>query len=444
MESLFSSFPNISLEEWKEKLLNDLKGLGFEDLSFVDENGIKIVPFYNNENRITESNLLFQHPDWEICSLIDVVDSKEGNQKALFALNNGASGLIFQFQQEDEFDLAKLLNGIQIEYIYVSFKIKRNISDFTKQLAAFIELKNLDLKNIRVIIDYDPIAEMLTYGRAKDYNLPDYSSYITHNKQLNSITIDTTKYQNAGINITTQQALGLAHLNEYLSVFENKKVLNQIQKVNIKIAIGTDFFEEIAKMRASRILFANLFKAYNIDVALILSTESSDIYRAHLDQYNNILRDSISGLAATLGGCDNLYIHNFDQNIKEENTFSERIARNQQLIFKEESYLNSVADIASGSYYLETLTQEIANKSWQIFQEIEQKGGLIAYFESGDLIKNANHQAQQLIQQYKDGKRTLIGVNKHKNTLEEEVFIPTQITNDEGLRKINIASALSI
>lgn len=444
MESLFSSFPNTTLAEWKDKLVKDLKGVSFEDLSFIDENGIKVSPFYNSENQTGASHLQFQNPDWEICSLIEVADSKTANQNALFALNNGASGLIFQFQEEDEFDLPTLLKDIQIEYLYISFKIKGNISGFSSKLFQYLKEQNLELKDIQLFIDYDPIRELLRLGKS---NHPEFAHYITYLKgetRINSISVDTTIYQNAGLNSATQLALVLAHLNEYLTIFEKNQMLQQIQKINLKISVGIDFFEEISKMRAARILLANLFKSYNTNSSIVFSAETSDIYRVNMDLYNNIIRDSISGMAAVFGGCDNLYIHNFDQNKNQESKFAERIARNQQLILKEESYLNQVADIACGSYYLETLTHEIAQKSWQIFQDIEQKGGLIAYFDSGELLANATQQAQQLVQDYKSGKRTLIGVNKHKNPLEEKISFPIQKSSINGLRMLNIASALSI
>lgn len=444
MKSLFSSFPNTNLTEWKDKVIKDLKGVTFEELSFIDENGIKVAPFYNNENQIGVSNLQFQNPEWEICSLIEVVDSKAANQDALFALNNGASGLIFQFRQEDQFNLSNLLKDIKIEFLYISFKIKKNISGFRSKLFHYLKNQNLELKDIQLFIDYDPISELLKSEKSQHMEIANYCAVLKAEKRNNSISIDSTIYQNAGLNSTTQLALGLAHLNEYLTILEENKLLKQIQKVNLKIAVATDFFEEIAKMRAARIVFANLFKFYNIDISLIISAESSDIYRTNLDLYNNIIRDSLSGMAAVFGGCDNLYIYDFDQNKNDKRSFGERIARNQQLIFKEESYLNHVADIASGSYYLETLTHEIGKKSWSIFQEIEQKGGLIAYFESGEMLNITHQQAQQLIEEYKVGKRTLIGVNKHRNPLDEEISFSIQETRTNGLRKLNIASALSI
>lgn len=444
MKSLFSSFPNITLAEWKDKLVTDLKDVNFEDLSFINENEIKITPFYNPENQKGNNNLLFQNPNWEICSLIEVADSKTANQNALFALNNGASGLIFQFQNENDIDLSKLLKDINIQYIYVSFKIKQNISDFTSKLFSYLNDQNLKLKDIQLFIDYDPINSFLKSGKTLELEIANYCTYLQEEKRIQTISIDTTSYQNAGFNSTTQLALSLAHLNEYLNVLEENNLINQIKVINVSIAIATNFFEEIAKMRAARILFANLFKSYNVDLNLKISAETSDIYRTHLDKYNNILRDSISGMAAVIGGCDTLYIHDFDKSFQTNHAFSERISRNQQLIFKEESYFNYVADIASGSYYIETLTQEISNKAWSIFQEIEQEGGLIDYINTGKLLVQATKQAQSLIQEYKNGKRTLIGVNKHVNRLEKETSVIKEAINKSNLKKINIASALSI
>jgi len=444
MESLFSSFPNSSLSEWKEKLFKDLKGNTFEDLSIWEDNGIRVAPFYNQENQTAESNLIFRNPDWEICTQIIIKNAKEANREALEALNGGVSGLLFQFEQENEFDLPALLNDIQIKFIYTSFKIKKNVSGFISKFQEYLEKENINIQEINYHIDFDPIAEYLQTGNKSHFNDTQFIDFIKPQEGIKNISVDATIYQNAGGNATTQLALTLAHLNEYFHLLEQKDALSNPFKINIKIAIGTSFFEEIAKMRAARILLTNLAKAYNINMALFITAENSDIYRAHLDIYNNILRDSISGLAAVMGGCDALLIHDFDKNIQQSSKFSERMARNQQLIFKEESYLNKVADIASGTYYLETLTQQFSEKAWSEFKVIEKKGGIIPYFENGDLLEELKTQKQKLIGEYKEGKRTLIGVNKHISPTEKTRDAPSFNQEKNGIQKLNIASEIAI
>lgn len=441
MDSLFSSFTDSSFIDWKEKLKQDLKGLSFEDLSSLDDNDLRISPFYTQDNQKNITCQAFQNPEWEICTKIIVQDNKAANAEAINALNNGASGLIFEFESEiqNENDLEVLLKEIGLQYIYISFKFQ-NLS-FTDNLIAYLKSQSLTLEELNCHLDYDPIANSLFDENMINEDI--YISFFRGSKGIVNITVDTTVFQNAGANSVTQLSYGLSQLNEYFTILSKNGDLENNLKVNFKLSIGTGFFEEISKIRALRILFSNFVYAYGINADLTISAETSGVYHSYLDVENNILRNSIAGMAAVLGGCDNLYIHEYnDQNTRLYPGFSKRLAINQQLVFKEESYLNKVADIAAGSYFLETYTHELAENAWTLFQEMEAEGGFLTLARKGNLQSKLKKQAKDLIEKYQSQKKSLIGVNKYVNEMEKKNVPLVKIKRNTGVEAINLSQEI--
>jgi methylmalonyl-CoA mutase len=446
MKSLFSSFNEVSLAEWKAKLAGDLKGRTFEELCSPDESGVERFPFYNIENQKQNTGPLFQNPDWEICTKILVEDAQEANSTALEALNGGASGLAFHLERAGgQLNLEILLKDISISNIFTRFIIQKEAEKFARSLNNYLIGRGLDINRINCCIDYDPLAACQQPGNELQPSSADYLSFME--STTDNVSVDTAIYQNAGANAVAQLAFGLGHLNEYLGWMEESKILDSVKRINFKVATGTSFFDEIAKLRALRLLLPPLLEAYGIQPEIMISAETSDMYRTPVDTYNNILRDSIAGMAAVLGGCDSLVIHDFNQKGKKENAaFGPRMARNQQLIFKEESYFNKVADVAAGSFYIETLSIELAEKAWQLFREMNREGDFITFIKTGVLQQEISIQANRLIEEYKTGKRTLVGINKFQNPKEtpdiEWGNFPQASLQPGNLSPVNLALAI--
>jgi methylmalonyl-CoA mutase len=436
MNALFEEFSASSAADWKDRLSKDLKGITFEDLCLIDRNDITIHPFYTDEGEHKES--IFIHKDWSICASIKDIDPKKANKKALNELQNGASGLCFEISET--LDLTVLLNEIQLPYIYTQFKITSDIKTFVGQFKQYLAAQNRSIADLDCCVVFDPIAKYINGNEwEKDQSKIDFLEIFLQTK---CISIDASSYQNAGANSSYQLACTTAQLNEYLHWLDLSGNIASLQKVNISLVTGTDFFEEIAKLRALKILTANLLTQYNISPTIQLHIETSDTYRSAFDSYSNLLRDSIAGMAAVLGGCNSLLIHAFDQSLNDANEFSSRMSRNQQLIFKEESYLSQIADASAGSFYIEKLTEQITDKAWTSFQQIEKEGGLIASFEKGIIKKTVEIQAAQWIQEYKDGKRVLIGVNKYVNAKDEPKASSKKIEAGKGLKLISLTEEL--
>jgi methylmalonyl-CoA mutase len=430
MNALFEEFSASNAQAWKERLAKDLKGITFEDLSVQDRNGHTIRPFYTSEEKGTIKTAVFNHKDWTICAQMKVANEKEANANALGELESGVSGLCFIIDRQ--VDITVLLKDIQLPYIQTRFVLNENALAFFEDWNQYITANRLN--DIDAILVYDPIAQSLKTNQW-DLN-KDQTQWLMWSGT--TLSVDATLFQNAGACSAYQIACTLAQTNEYLNWLSEEGKINQLKRINVSISTGTDFFEEIAKLRALRLAIRNLIAAYGINVSVELHVESSDTYRSAFDAYSNLLRDTLSGMAAVLGGCDSLLIHLFDQNKNEETRLSKRMSRNQQLIMKEESYFNQIADASTGSFYIENLTEQLAEQGWELFKVIEHDGGII---DSSDKIKQEIElQAKQWIEEYKSGKRVLIGVNKFVDANDQ----PQTFTTEKfgGIQPISLSEQL--
>jgi methylmalonyl-CoA mutase len=441
MENLIGGFSPVSAQEWKARIEKDLKEIPYDTLLKKDRNGILIKPFYNAEDLSRATGPLFENPHWDICSAIDIKEMKKANRAALLALQNGASGLVFHLHEQ--FDLDLLLQDISIAHIYLQFNIRRNHAAFLVAFQNYAHAKGLELNELNCCILYDSIGNYIRSGAWNTSAKAEQLGFLLTagvNASLFSIAVDGSIYQNSGANQVLELATVLAHLNEYLNLLQSNNRLTKTKKIYVSLAVGMDFFEEIAKLRAFRKLTALLFESYGIEPVLHLHGETSDMYRSPVDSYTNLLRDSISGMAAVLGGSNSLVIKAFNNDQNDE--FSARMSRNQQLIFKEEAYLDKVADVAAGSFFIESLTEQMAEGAWEQFKQIEKEGGLIASFEKGILGKEITAQAQQLVSEYKSGKRVLIGVNKYPNPADAPKPVTKATYEIMGIQPLSLSNEL--
>ena len=439
MDELFKDFHPVSAADWKARLEKDLKGVTFEQLSLNDRDGITIRPFYTREDISQQPEPVVKHAGWSICALIKVTDAVKANQQALSELNNGASGLCFLI--EEDTDPALLLQGIELPYIYTHFKLASYNPAFITALKAYGTGQGWSWDQAESFITFDYVGHYLQQGAwttNREQSETNFIAFLGATEGSSAIGVDASLYANAGATAAYGLTCTIAHVNEYLNLLEDKQQLSNIGKLHLTVAAGTAFFEQIAQLRACRILLGLLFEQYGIQPEVHLHLETGNDYRSSFDSYSNLLRDTVAAMAAVIGGCNSLYIRTFDETLKEPGDFSRRMSRNQQLIFKEESYLDKVADIAAGSYYLETLTDQIAEKAWQEFKEIENTGGLIAAFEQGIITKTLQQQADQLVQEYKEGKRVLIGVNKFPNPKDEPQRLPQPEQASKGIAPLQL------
>lgn len=415
MQKLFTEFEPTTAAQWKEQLIKDLKGVDFETLVWKTNTGIEVQPFYTSEHQPAGHKPLFRSSDWAICEYIHVNDEKTANAQAINALQNGASGLVFTIGKS--LDYAALVKGISLEHIYSLFVAnEKSVAD---ELRAFL---NSVRAGTTCFVEYDPVLE----------GTPQFDA------GQQAICINTTLYQEAGANTVNELACSIAQLNEYLHAAGND--LASVNTIHINLSVGGDFFMEIAKLRALRKLAGFLLAQYNSKADIHLHAQTTSVNKSSIDRYNNMLRSTTEAMSASIGGANSILVLPFDVEFNARNDFSSRMARNQQLILKDESYLNIVADISAGSYYIETLTENLCQKAWEGFKVIESKGGLVAGLHSNYIPELIARDAEALIQQFKEGKLVLVGINKFqdKNETPASVEIPARKISG-GIRAIHLS-----
>lgn len=409
MQKLFTEFEPRTAQQWKEQLVKDLKGIDFNALMSKTNEGIDVQPFYTAENNDAKQEPIFTHNDWAICERIMVDDEKQANQQALVALSNGVSGLEFVITKQTNFDV--LLKGILLQHIYSYFHLPQ--SQFANLDAA---LKNTGAGN-NCCINTDVIAHLCETGNWYTSEQNDFSSI----KNNAVVAVNGTRYQEAGANAVNELSFLLAHLNEYLNFYSENQSLKSLKHIHLSVSVGGDFFKEIAKLRALRQLVQFLQKQYNVNLPIHIHGQTTSINKNELDSYNNLLRSTTEAMSASIGGCNSVTVLPYDSSFNSPSSFSLRMARNQQLILKEESYLNKIADMSAGSYYIESLTQSLCNKAWEAFKQIEAEGGFIKNVTNNQIQSIIEKDSTLLKQQFADGTLVLVGVNKYKNPNETSV-----------------------
>ncbi|MEO8759588.1 MAG: methylmalonyl-CoA mutase family protein [Bacteroidia bacterium] len=409
MEKLFSEFNAATAQDWKNQIIKDLKGTDFEKLIWKNPNGFDVNPFYTAEDIKQNTPNLFTHSNWEIASEFVVKDEKQSNADALKALMGGASSLIFIITKKT--DLTLLLQDISIEHIELNFVLNHNDPNFIADFKLHLKQRNIYHEKINGSICFDAINH---FAETENEISLDFKA---DNSSLKTIGVNAALYQNAGATQTFELACALTHAHEYVVALSNKNIAYK-NPFYFTVAIGGDFFGEIAKLRALRKLWILLAQEYNINQEIHIHCKTSLLNKSSLDANNNMLRTTTEGMSAVIGGCNSLTVNSYNAGFETSSDFSERMARNQQLILKEESYLHQTADMGAGSYYIEKLTDELASKAWDEFKEIENKGGFMACLKLNFIQDKIKEQADNLIQQFQSGELVLVGVNKFENKSE--------------------------
>ena len=442
-EKLFGQFPPISTTEWKDKVIADLKGADFDKkLVWRTNEGFNVQPMYRAENIVglkTTDSLPGEYPyvrgtkcdnEWLIRQDIFVENPQEANRKALDLLNKGITSLGFQIGRDQitPESLASLLNGINAEKVELNFiSCIKNASKIGEELSSYFKKQGIDLQKVKGSIGFDPFKRILKHGR-------DFHKYADMAEQvINSVSelpgyrvlmADAFMLNNAGSYITQELGFALAWGNEWLSVLTDKgltvdKVANRIK---FNFGISSNYFMEMAKFRAARMLWAQIVSAYkpNCDCAskIEMHAQTSQFNMTIYDAHVNLLRSQTETMSAALAGVNSITVTPFDITYKQPDEFSERIARNQQLLLKEESHFNKIVDPAGGSYYIETLTASIAEEAWKLFLEVEDAGGFYAALRSGFVQNTVNAAAESRRTAIARRKEILLGTNQYPNIHE--------------------------
>ncbi|PAU95124.1 methylmalonyl-CoA mutase small subunit [Aliifodinibius salipaludis] len=454
-QSLFDEFPPVSTEEWEEVIKQDLKGADYkEKLRWETGEGVEPLPFYRREDisdldrtaPIPKSYSRTGANSWEIREPIYEDNIPQANKAARNALDRGANALQFQINIrrtegmlggdiqglpiQNQSDFTTLLDKISLENTPLHFDAGIASPSLLSMLWNEVRTQNIDPKKVRATFSYDPFVYLLQHGQYSKkrkeverdiFHIAQFSA--EHMPAIRPLGVNARFFHNSGATIAQELGYAIASASEYLAILSDSEINldDAVQSLSVSLSIGSNYFLEISKFRAARLLWKNLIEAYGVDPEenpAYLHGETSRWNKTLYDPYTNMLRTSTEGMSGAIAGCDSLTVLPFDEHFRQPDEFSQRIARNQQLILSEEAYFNKVEDPAAGSYYIETLTEEIAEKAWENFQDIETEGGLFTAIENGTVQSAIQQSQEQRNQSIAKRGRTFVGTNQYTNADE--------------------------
>ncbi|MEN2413914.1 methylmalonyl-CoA mutase subunit beta [Flavobacterium mesophilum] len=407
--NLFDDFNPISSKQWKQKIQFELDGADYNGtVIWNSPEDIQVKPFYHIDEFTKSASVETHASDFKICQNIFVHDIEKSIKRANNTLERGAESLRFTIQNEN-IDIKTLLENLPLENKIVYFNLTFLSIDFVKQLDKIAVAKKAIF-----YCNLDPIGHLAREGNW--FATSDKTNFETIEKiskeatNLSLISIDAGLYQNAGANITQQIAYSLAHANEYLNRFPSLT-----KPIVFQISVGTNYFFEIAKLRALRMLFKLIAQEYNPDLDCHLVVTPTKRNKTIYDYNVNMLRTTTECMSAILGGADAVANLPYDALYHKDNEFGDRIARNQLLVLKHESYFDKVDNPADGSYYIESLTMQLAEKSLALFKDIEANGGFLKLLNDGTIKKKIQESATKEQDLFDAKKEILLGTNKYPN-----------------------------
>lgn len=444
-EKLFTEFVAPSKQEWLDKIQVDLKGADFDKrLVWRTNEGFNVQPFYRREDVLklkTPDALPGEFPyvrgnkkkdnEWYVRQDIKADDAKAANEKALDLLNKGIDSLCFKISGDDvnkDF-VETLLKDIVCDAVELNFNTcKRHTLELAKILTEYFEQKGYDKAKIVGSLDWDPMEKIVMKGHDVTPILdlaPEIVKALAEYPNFRCITVNAVSLNNAGSYIVQELGYALAWGNDYLNrlVEAGVDVDLAASKIKFNMGITENFFMEIAKFRAARMLWAEIVKQYapknDESCKMCVNAVTSKYNMTLFDSYVNLLRSQTETMSAALAGVHSIVVTPFDAVYETPNDFSERIARNQQLLLKEESHFDKVVDPGAGSYFIEELTTSLANEGWKIFLNVEDNGGFLEAAKKGIVQDDINATNVKRHEAAAKRKEFILGTNQFPNFTEK-------------------------
>ncbi|MGD6834442.1 methylmalonyl-CoA mutase family protein [Sutcliffiella halmapala] len=430
-----NSFPKMTLEEWTAQAEKALKGKPVSKLNSLTYEGITRKPIY------TEVDLEGTNPidkngnaDWSVSQqLYPGTSWEEMNNQLLQELQNGLQAIHFTVKPavnskaleiKSHEALETLLKDVPVEQVQLQVYTGSSATAFMNLLKD----SSIDMTHVHGIIGVDPIGELVTAGglsQPLEQLLDEMKANLEWEKQsgtkVKSIWIQAAPYHNGGASSVEELAATMATAVTYLNALMERgaTVQEAASEMAFSFPVGSDFFMEVSKLRAARLLWANIVEAFGGDEEaqkMTLHATTSVFTKSNLDPYVNMLRTTTEAFSAAIGGAESINIDSYQQG---PDVFSRRIARNTHYILKEESFLSKVVDPAAGSYYVEKLTHQLADEAWKLFQEIEGLGGIVDALQAGFLQEKIKQVRENRLKDVESRKKVLVGTNMYANLAEE-------------------------
>ncbi len=445
-EKLFTEFPPVPTEKWEEVITADLKGADYErKLVWRTGEGFNVRPYYRAENlegihflgsqagefpyvRGTRAN---NH--WRVHQTVTVACPKEANAEALKLLNSGVDSLGFSIASENftAEELDQLLDGISIPAIDIVFCGAKpgHLADL---FLAKVEKEGIAKEEVHAAFSIDPLVRNLSSkgdfcspnGEKCFARIAELIRRTAEYKHVRIVTVNAQIFGNSGSTIVEELAFALSAGHDYLVrlMDEGLTIDQAARKLRFSFSISSNYFLEIAKLRAARMLWANIVKGYNPEKncagKMMIHAETSRWNQTVYDPYVNMLRGTTEAMSAAIGGVYSMEVTPFDRAFEAPTEFAKRIARNVELLLKHESHFDQVVDPAGGSYYVENLTQSIAAEAWKLFLEIEEKGGYTEAYKSGMIVERVKASAAAKDKNIATRRQVLLGANQYPNFTE--------------------------
>ena len=444
-EKLFTEFQAPTTQEWLDKIEVDLKGADFQKrLVWRTNEGFNVQPFYRREDlkdlkavdslpgefpfvrgNKKDNNLWFVRQD------IKVEDAKAANAKALDVLNKGVDSLGFQISGSDLSKelIATLLEGILPQYVELNFKTcQRHCVELAGILVAYFKEKGYSLAELKGSINFDPIEKILKKGKDVTPVLAEAKALVEALQELpgyKCINVNSVSLNNAGAYIYQELGYALAWGAEYLNILTEAGIdaTEAAKRIKFNMGVSENYFMEIAKFRAARLLWAQIVKQYEpkCDCAcqMHVCAITSEYNQTLFDSYVNLLRSQTETMSAALANVDSIIVTPFDKPYETPTEFAERIARNQQLLLKEEAHFDKLVDVSGGSYTIEHLTDAIAQEGWKLFLAVEEAGGFLGEALKGNITNAVNASNDKRHAAAATRREFILGTNQFPNFTEK-------------------------
>ncbi|VXB60670.1 methylmalonyl-CoA mutase subunit beta [Maribacter litoralis] len=410
-ETLFDSFRDISAKEWKQKIQYNLKGKDYnEEVVWNSPEGIIVKPFYHAEDLEQLKMNSVKNSSWIFGQSIYAGNAIMANESALKSIQKGAEAIHFNIPSEN-IDASIVLNNIDLKKVNVYFDLQFLSKNYIENILDKVANANT------IHWQIDPLGHLSRSGNWYS-NMSSDIALINALSTLpidNLLSVDVSLYENAGADIVQQLAFGLSHANEYLNILEQSEKLDTLKSIDFKISVGGNYFFEIAKLKAIRNLWNVLCEAYKISIPCHIVSQPSKRNKTIYDYNVNMLRTTTECMSAVLGGSDVVFNLNYNAIYKKENDFASRIALNQLILLKEESYFDKVENATDGSYYIETITHQLADKALLLFKAIEKDGGFLKQLKNHTIQNKIADSARKQQEKFNAKKTVLVGTNAFQN-----------------------------
>ncbi len=441
-EKLFDQFPGISYDEWRAKVETDLKGADFnKKLVWRTNEGFNVQPIYRAEDIAdlkTTDSLPGEYPfirgtrtdnEWLTRQEILSEDPAEANKTAIEVLGKGVNSLGFKVAEPTEATVTALLDGIDLEKVEINFNCcPCKAMNLAEALVNYLKAKGAE-KSFHGSIDFNPLRKALRHGAEINAEIVEKAIKLIKTVEsvpsLRVLAVDSVLFCDGGAYIFQELGYALAWGAQWMTALTDAGLSAEevADRIKFNMGVSSNYFMELAKFRAARMLWAQIVEQYkpaSVDAAKMhvhaaTSKFNQTIYDAHV----NLLRSQTEAMSAALAGVDSITVVPFDTPYKTPDAFSERIARNQQFLLKEESHLDKVVDPAGGSYYVETLTLSIAGEAWKLFLDVVDKGGFFAEVSDGNIQKAVNESCEKRHTDVARRKEILLGTNQYPNINEK-------------------------